>query len=85
MVRPSTDGFDSERLRKQWGATFGELRQQLSFRIVGYVPMPEHFHALIGPTPEVNPSRIMQKLEDRTALSILFWNDASVLAMDTVP
>ena len=65
--------------------TFGELRQELSFRIVGCVLMPEHFHALIGPTPEANPPEIMQKLEDRTALFILFWNDASVLAVDTVP
>jgi REP element-mobilizing transposase RayT len=47
--------------------------------------MPEDIHALIGPTPEANPSRIMQKLEDRTTLFILFWNDASVLAVDTVP
>jgi hypothetical protein len=52
MARPSVDGFDSERLRKEWGATFGELRQEFSFRIVGYVPMPEHFHALIWPRPE---------------------------------
>ena len=85
MVRPSIDGFDSERLREQWVTTFAELRQQLSFRIVGYVLMAEHFHALIGPTPEVNPSQIMQKLQHRAAFFILLWNDASVLAMDTVP
>jgi REP element-mobilizing transposase RayT len=47
--------------------------------------MPEDFHALIGAPPEVNPSQIMQKLEDRTTLFILFWIDPSVLAMDTVP
>jgi hypothetical protein len=50
IARPSIDGFDSERLRKQWVVTFAELRQELRFRIVGYVLMPEHFHALIGPT-----------------------------------
>ena len=70
------------------------MQQELRFRIGGYVLIPEHFHALIGPRPEprtrwywaeVNPSQIMQKLGDRTALFILFWNDASVLAMDTVP
>ena len=84
-ARPSVDGFDSERFGKQWVMTFAELRQELSFRIVGYVLMPEHFHALIGPMPEANPSQIMQKVEDRTALFILFWNHTSVLAMDTVP
>jgi len=85
MARPSTDRFDSERFGKQWVMTFSELRQELSFRIVGYVLMSEHFQALVGPRPEVNPSRIMQKLEDRTALFILLWSDASVLAKDTVP
>jgi hypothetical protein len=94
MARPSIDGFDSERLREQWVATFAELRQELGFRIVGYAPMPEHFHALIGPTQEArrtwywveaNPSQIVQKLEDRTALFMLLWNDAWVLAIYKVP
>lgn len=52
IARPSIDGFDSERFRKQWGTTFGELRQELRFRIIGYVPAPEHFHARIRPRPE---------------------------------
>jgi putative transposase len=63
--------FDSERFRKQWVATFGELWGELKFRILGYVLMPEHFDALIWPGAEANPSQIMQKLEDRTALFIL--------------
>ena len=63
--------FDSERFRKQWVVTLGELRRELGFQIIGYVLMPEHFHALIWPTAEANPSQIMQKLEDRTALFIL--------------
>src|SRR5208337_219043 len=37
IARPSVDGFDSERFRKQWVATFAELRRELKFRIVGYV------------------------------------------------
>jgi len=63
--------FDSERFRKQWVVTLGELRRELGFQIIGYVLMPEHFHALIWPTAEASPSQIMQKLEDRTALFIL--------------
>ena len=63
--------YDSERFRNQWVATLGELRRELGFKIVGYVLMPEHFHALVWPTPEANPSQIMQKLEDRTAVFIL--------------
>ncbi|MGO8733335.1 MAG: transposase [Terriglobia bacterium] len=54
--------FDSERFRNQWVATLGELRRELGFKIVGYVLMPEHFHALLWPSAEANPSQIMQKL-----------------------
>jgi len=63
--------YDSERFRNQWVATLGELPRELGFKIVGYVLMPEHLHALVWPTPEANPSQIMQKLEDRTAVFIL--------------
>ena len=55
--------FDSERFRKQWVATFGELRGELKFRILGYVLMPEHFDALIWPGAEANPSQIMPRIE----------------------
>jgi putative transposase len=63
--------YDSQRFRNQWVSTLGELRRELGFKVVGYVLMPEHFHALVWPTPEADPSQIMQKLEDRTAVFIL--------------
>ena len=63
--------FDSLRFKDRWVVTLGELREELKFRIIGYVLMPDHFHVLIWPTPERNPSRIMQKLEGRVALFIL--------------
>jgi putative transposase len=63
--------YDSECFRNQWVASLGDLRRELGFKIIGYVLMPEHFHALVWPTPEVDPSQIMQKLEDRTAAFIL--------------
>ncbi len=63
--------YDSERFRDHWVVTLGELRRELGFKIVGYVLMPEHFHALIWPAREADPSQIMQKLEDRTALFVL--------------
>ena len=65
IARPSAGGFDSERFRKQWVATSGELGRELKFRILGYVLMPEYFHALIWPTAEANSPQIMQKLGDR--------------------
>ena len=63
--------FDSERFKNHWLVTLGELRRELGFQIVGYVLMPEHFHALIAPGEGANPSVILQKLEDRTALFVL--------------
>ena len=36
-MRPSGDGFDSERFRNQWVTTLRELRRELGFKIVGYV------------------------------------------------
>jgi REP element-mobilizing transposase RayT len=63
--------FDSERFKNEWVLTSGDLRRELGFKIIGYVLMPEHFHALIWPTERANLSQIMQKLEDRTPLFIL--------------
>ncbi|HEV2350592.1 MAG TPA: transposase [Terriglobia bacterium] len=63
--------FDSERFKRRWVRTLDEWRSELGFKIVGYVLMPEHFHLLIWPSVEPNPSQIVQKLEDRTALFIL--------------
>ena len=63
--------YDSVRFRDHWVATLGELRQELGFNIIGYVVMPEHFHALLWPTAKSDPSQIIQKLENRTALFIL--------------
>jgi len=56
IARPSVDGFDSERFSKQWVVTLGELRRELEFKIISYVLMPEHFHALIWPAAEANAS-----------------------------
>ena len=63
--------FDSERFKNQWVSTLAVLRQELGFRVIGYVLMPEHFHALLWPAENANPSQIMQKLEGRMALFIL--------------
>lgn len=63
--------FDSERFKRQFVSTLAELRTELGFRILGYVLMPEHFHLLIWPSAEANPTQIMQKLKGRTARFIL--------------
>ncbi len=50
-MRDRARQFDSDRLRRQFVATLAGLRAELSFKIIGYVLMPEHFHALIRPLP----------------------------------
>ena len=42
--------FDSARFKNRWEATLGERREELDFRIIGYVVMPEHFPMLIWPS-----------------------------------
>jgi len=63
--------FDSTRFKRQWIRTLDELRSELNFKIIGYVLMPEHFHILMWPRADPNPSQILQKLEESTALFIL--------------
>jgi REP element-mobilizing transposase RayT len=63
--------FDSERFKRHYVTTWQDLRAELSFRIIGYVLVPEHFHILLWPSDLANPSQIMQKLEDRTAKFVI--------------
>jgi REP element-mobilizing transposase RayT len=62
--------YDSERFRNHWVVTLGDLRRELGFKIVGYVLMPEHFHALIWPTAQANPSQVMQKVAQTCFLGL---------------
>ncbi|MGA2631367.1 MAG: transposase [Terriglobia bacterium] len=63
--------FDSERFRSHFVKTLGALRASLGFKLLGYVLMPEHFHLLIWPLEQANPSQIIQRLKERTAIFIL--------------
>jgi REP element-mobilizing transposase RayT len=63
--------FDSDRFRRQFVATLAGLRAELSFKIIGYVLMPEQFPALIWPSERADPSRIVRGLKEPTAKFIL--------------
>jgi REP-associated tyrosine transposase len=63
--------LDSDRFKLNFVQTLGDLREELGFRIVGYVLMPEHCHLLLWPSDLANPAQIMQKLSERTANFIL--------------
>jgi REP-associated tyrosine transposase len=63
--------FDSDRFKLNFLQTLGQLREELGFQIHGYVLMPEHFHLLVLPPEHADPSDILQRLKERTALFIL--------------
>lgn len=63
--------FDSQRFRRHFIQTLAELRNELNFKIIGYVLMPEHFHLLIWPSQVADPSRTVRSLKERTAKFIL--------------
>ena len=47
------------------------LRQEMGFRLLGWVLMPDHFHLLLRPEPAEMTSLILQELKKQTALRIL--------------
>ncbi|HEV2498762.1 MAG TPA: transposase [Terriglobia bacterium] len=59
--------FDSNRFRFCFVQALAELRSQQNFRLLGWVLMPEHFHLLLWPCEQANPSQIVQSLKERTA------------------
>jgi len=44
-----------------------KLREYYSFRLIGYVVMPEHVHMLISETPALCPSSVLQVLKRNVA------------------
>ena len=54
---PGARIFDSDRFKLKFVQSLGDLREELGFRIVGYVLMPEHCHLLIWPSDLANPPK----------------------------
>jgi putative transposase len=63
--------FDSPRFRKRFIETLDQLRSDFDFRLIGYVVMPDHFHLLVWPSKDHNPSTIVGSLKQRTARYII--------------
>lgn len=51
--------FDSDRFRRSFVQTLDKLRASQGFMIIGYVLMPEHFHLLIWPSDQADPSHAL--------------------------
>jgi len=63
--------FDAEAFRNLFVRALDQVRDSLGFHLLGYVLMPEHFHLLIWPAAQADPSVILQSLKVRTAMVIL--------------
>lgn len=63
--------FDSDRFKLNFVETLRDVRNELEFKLVGYVLMPEHYPMMIWPCGNADPTRIMKSLKERTALFVL--------------
>jgi REP element-mobilizing transposase RayT len=63
--------FESERFRRDFVNVLRPLREPLSFLLIGWGLMPEHFHFLLQPQPAESTSRILQELKKQTALRVI--------------
>ena len=63
--------FLSDRFCRCFVQRLEEVRQELHFRLVGWVLMPEHFHVLIRPQPAETTPLVMNGLKEESAKRIL--------------
>ena len=57
----------SARARDIFARELARVRDEIGFRLVGYVVMPEHVHVLMSEPPRGTPSAVLQKLKLRVA------------------
>jgi len=57
----------SARARDIFVRELAKLREELGFRLIGYVVMPEHVHLLMSKPQHGTPSTVLQKLKLRVA------------------
>src|ERR1700739_717069 len=55
------------RARDVFVKELSEIRDEMGFRLVGYVVMPEHVHLLISEPQQGTPSSVLQKLKLRVS------------------
>ena len=57
----------TRRARERFVKLLDEVRSRWSFRLIGYVVMPEHVHLLISEPRKGDPSKVLQVLKQRTS------------------
>ena len=56
--------FDSLRLRGEFVEVVRQLRQEAGFLVIGWVLMPDHWHAILYPAHPLTISRVMESIKD---------------------
>ncbi|HJZ82233.1 MAG TPA: transposase [Pyrinomonadaceae bacterium] len=64
--------FKSERACEIFVDVLGEVRQRFPYKLIGYVLMPDHVHAIIN-TQTANISQWLHKVRGNSAKRILAW------------
>jgi REP element-mobilizing transposase RayT len=64
--------FKSERACEIFVDVLGEVRQRFSYKLIGYVLMPDHVHAIIN-LRTANISQWLHKVRGNSARRILTW------------
>jgi len=59
--------LQTARAREVFVKELGKVRDEMGFRLVGYVVMPEHVHLLMSEPKEGTPSTVLHKLKLRVA------------------
>ena len=57
----------SKRARDLFVTELARVRQEMGFRLIGYVVMLEHVHLLISEPKKGTPSKVLQKLKQRVS------------------
>jgi len=60
----------SARARSVFVRELARVRDELQFRVIGYVVMPEHVHLLVSEPAQGTPSSVLQKLKLRVAVRL---------------
>ena len=61
----------TERARSVFVEELSRVRDEMDFRLIGYVVMPEHVHLLVSEPPGETPSKAIQKLKQRVSRRLL--------------
>jgi len=75
----------TKRARNLFGHEFEKVRNEMGFRLIGYVVMPEHVHLLMSEPLIGTPSTVLQKLKLRVSLRMRKWKEVGNAEQSQLP